>query len=74
MYIATDASPDAIFTYDPVSGANAVLYPGLIGPKIYDIVWDEGLYIYATQQIGPETAQVLKIDVGEKGAPYYGRP
>jgi hypothetical protein len=74
MYIATDASPDAMFIYDPVSQSHQVLYPGLIGPRIYDIVWDEGAYIYATKQEGETSATILKIDVGKKGAPYYGRP
>jgi len=73
MYIATDGSPDAVFTYNMDSGEVAVWYPGLISPEIYDFVWGNGPFLYACRNISGETSQLLKIDMDQAGAAYAGR-
>jgi hypothetical protein len=73
MYIATDGSPDAVFTLNMDSGEVAVWYPGLISPEIYDFVWGNGPFLYACRNISGETSQLLKIDMDQAGAFYAGR-
>jgi hypothetical protein len=73
MYIATDGSPDAIFTLDMTSGDVEVWYPGLINPEIYDFVWGNGPFLYAGRNISGATSQLLKIDMDCRGAVYHGR-
>ncbi len=71
MYLCTDNS-DAILTYDPSSGTAETLYPGLFSPLIYEMTWGDGNIAYAVQQPGT-ASNVLRIDLGKKGAPYFGR-
>ena len=71
MYLATD-NADGILIYNPVDGSHDVLFPGLIAPNIWAFCWSEGNFIFAIQQL-ENNSNVLKIDVGKLGAPYYGR-
>ncbi len=71
LFIGTDHANDAIFILH-ADGSHEILFEGLIGPKIYDLVWGQGNYIYAAQQLDG-SSNVLKIDVGKRGAPYNGR-
>ncbi|NOX90766.1 MAG: hypothetical protein GXO77_17335 [Calditrichaeota bacterium] len=73
MYLATDKSPDALIIYDMTTGMYDFQYAGLIKPKLEALSW-HGNIIYATQQnVGETDSNVLRIDVGKAGAPYYGR-
>jgi hypothetical protein len=71
MYLATDHAGDSMFVLRP-DGSHEVLYPGLLAPSIYAISWGEGNLLFAVQQLST-TSNLIKIDVGKKGAPYYGR-
>lgn len=71
MYLGTN-HPDGMFVLRP-DGSHEVLYPGLIAPSVYAIAWNEGSLLFAVQQLSA-TSNLLKIDTGKKGAPYYGRP
>ena len=71
MYLTTDFM-DAIFVFNPEDGSHDVLFPGLIGPTIYALSWGEGNFLFAIQQLN-SASNVLKIDLGMRGAPYYGR-
>ena len=73
MYIATSSNPDAVFKYEPASGSHEVLFPGLLAPDQTYISWGNGIFMFAVQQLVGGTTKVLKIDLGETGAPYYGR-
>ncbi|WP_456441711.1 hypothetical protein [Caldithrix abyssi] len=74
MYLATDMSPDALVIYDLTTRTYDFQYPGLIQPKLLALTWF-GNIIYASQtNFGETDANVLRIDVGKPGAPYYGRP
>lgn len=74
MYLGTTEKPNAMHIYDPATGVHETLYPGLIFPRIYAMVWTEGPYIFASQHYpGLTRGNLLKIDVGKRGAPYYGR-
>lgn len=70
MYLGTN-HPDGMFVLRP-DGSHEVLYPGLIAPSVYAIAWNEGSLLFAVQQLSA-TSNLLKIDTGKKGAPYYGR-
>ncbi|APF17035.1 hypothetical protein Calab_1566 [Caldithrix abyssi DSM 13497] len=73
MYLATDMSPDALVIYDMTTRTYDFQYPGLIKPKLLALSWF-GNIIYASQtNFGETDANVLRIDVGKSGAPYYGR-
>lgn len=71
MYLATD-NTDAILIYNPTDGSHDILFPELIAPNIYSFCWSDGQFIFAVQQL-ESISNVLKIDVGKSGAPYYGR-
>jgi len=71
MYLATD-NADGILIYNPVDSSHDVLFPGLIAPNIWAFCWSEGNFLFAVQQL-ESYSNILKIDVGKTGAPYYGR-
>ena len=55
-------------------GSSAALYSGLLGADATHIVWGNGDYLYMNR--GNRVAsnrRVYRIDMGKKGAPYYGR-
>jgi hypothetical protein len=70
MYLGTN-HPNGIFVLRP-DGSHEVLYPGLFAPSIYALSWSEGNLLFAIQQLS-NTSNLIKIDAGKKGAPYYGR-
>ena len=70
LYVGTN-HPSGMFVVRGATGE--VLYPGLIGPTIYAVSWSNGTLAYAVRQVTPNLSQLLKIDTGKKGAPYYGR-
>ncbi len=71
MYLATD-NADGILIYNPADGSHDILFPGLIAPNIWAFCWSENNFIFAIQQL-ESYSNILKIDVGKLGAPYYGR-
>ncbi len=70
MYLGTN-HPNGMFVLRP-DGSHDVLYPGLFTPSIYAVSWGEGNLLFAVQQLS-NTSNLLKIDAGKKGAPYFGR-
>ncbi|MCI0692815.1 IPT/TIG domain-containing protein [candidate division KSB1 bacterium] len=70
MYLGTN-HPDGMFVLRE-DGSHEVLYPGLFTPSIYALSWGEGNLLFAVQQLS-NTSNLIKIDAGKKGAPYYGR-
>jgi hypothetical protein len=70
MYLGTN-HPSGIFVLRP-DGSHEVLYPGLFAPAIYALAWSEGNLLFAIQQLST-TSNLIRIDAGKKGAPYYGR-
>lgn len=70
MYLGTN-HPNGMFVLRP-DGSHEVLYPGLFAPSIYALAWSEGNLLFAVQQLS-NTSNLIKIDAGKKGAPYYGR-
>ncbi|MGH7457261.1 MAG: SMP-30/gluconolactonase/LRE family protein, partial [bacterium] len=70
MYLGTN-HPNGMFVLRP-DGSHDVLYPGLFTPSIYAVSWGEGNLLFAVQQLS-NTSNLVKIDAGKKGAPYYGR-
>jgi len=73
IFIGTSAEPDAIYVFDETSQTLDIHYPELIGPEIIDFHWGTGLYLYAAQKTSSSSSKVLRIDMRENGAPYYGR-
>lgn len=70
MYLGTN-HPDGTFVLRP-DGSHEVLYPGLVAPTVYAMSWGEENLLFAIQQLS-NTSNLIKIDVGKRGAPYYGR-
>lgn len=76
MIIGTDHSPDAMFVFDETDGSHEILYAGLISSAIYAMSWDNGHYLFAVRQYTGEdgdASQLLRLDMGGNGAPYFGR-
>ena len=77
MVLGTNAEPDAVFLYDLSDESHDVLYPGLVPPSIYAMSWDEGSFLYVVQQYeddeGTRASGIIRIDMAQDGAPYYGR-
>ena len=75
MYIGTTARPDPIFIVHP-DGSHEPLYPGILGPQIFDMAWGNDIYLYVTRRASVEagtTTRALRINMQKLGAPYYGR-
>jgi hypothetical protein len=53
-----------------------VLYKGAIArnTEVLNFSWDTGIYLYFTRNTGPSLSQtVLRLNMQEQGAPYFGR-
>jgi hypothetical protein len=69
MYVATDyEQPVMIMNTDQ---SLDILYKYIIPTSSERLVWGTGNYIYMVQ--GGTTLNLLRIDMGAKGAPYWGR-
>jgi hypothetical protein len=56
-------------------GSVEPLYPGVLEPSTYYLTWSDGIYLYCNRRgSAAEDNAILKINVLEEGAPYYGRP
>lgn len=72
MYIGTDADEAIIVLHE--DGSTEPLYPGLIFPETYDFVWGNGHFMYISRRNETESKRaVVKINMLQTGAPYYGR-
>ncbi len=72
MYIGTNQEEGILVLHK--NGVLAPLYPGILGPDIYTMVWGNGRYIYVTRRnTDASKKRVLRIAVRTEGAPYYGR-
>ncbi|MCB0281696.1 MAG: hypothetical protein H6627_03575 [Calditrichae bacterium] len=70
---------NAIRTYDETAG-EGVLYDGLVNSDVEAMAWGNATNIYAIRQyyvsvegVAKIHSQLFRIDVGESGAPYFGR-
>lgn len=72
MFLATDHTDDAVFVYNMDDGSHEIFFSGLIAPTINGLSWSEGQLLFAIQLL-ESYSNVLKIDTGKYGAPYYGR-
>lgn len=79
MYLGSTA-PEAIIVVNP-SGSFETLYPGLLSPNIYAMVWGNGQFLYITHKevikkddgTEKEVSNVLRVNMRKNGAPYFGR-
>ena len=75
MYLGTTAKPDPIFVIHP-DGSHEPLYPGILGPQIFDMEWGNDIFLYVTRRASVAagtTTRALRINMQKLGAPYYGR-
>ena len=73
IYMGTDGIPDPLFSYNPQTTETKIVYPAIISPINYELVWGEGVFLYSVRIISAEASEILKIDLDKLGAPYYGR-
>ncbi|MBN2103791.1 IPT/TIG domain-containing protein [bacterium] len=66
MVFGTDHE-DPVLMVEP-DGTLDILYKGLITSFVLDMVWGNSTYLYAVTE-----DDLIRIDMGEPGAPYYGR-
>ncbi len=79
MYLGTTA-PEAIIVVHP-AGTFETLYPGVLSPNIYAMVWGNGPFLYITKRelikkddgSEKEVSSVLRVNMRKKSAPYFGR-
>ena len=70
LYIGT-SSGDAIVTMD-TDGKFEPLYPRALKPETFHTCWGNGINLYVNRR-GESDRQIIKVNVGKLGAPYYGR-
>ncbi|MDQ7053702.1 MAG: hypothetical protein Q9P14_12720 [candidate division KSB1 bacterium] len=72
MYVGTNA-PEAIFVVHP-DGSFEPLYPGVIEPETYAMVWGNGQYLYVNRRnVDATKKKIIRINMLKNGAPYFGR-
>ena len=73
MYLGTDAA-EAIVVVNP-DGSHSGLYPGVIEPTSYYMVWDNSQYLYVNRRndLDLTRRRMIKLNMFKEGAPYYGR-
>lgn len=79
MYLGTTA-PEAIIVVHP-GGNFEALYPGVLSPSIYAMVWGNGPFLYMTTKevikkddgTEKEVSNVLRVNMRKNSAPYFGR-
>ena len=71
-YIGTNGE-EVIVVLEP-GGTIAPLYPGVLSPRTYYLTWSDDIFLYSNRRgLTAEEREILKINVLEEGAPYYGR-
>jgi hypothetical protein len=74
IYVATDYT-DPILSLSP-TGEVSKLYYGYLNTEVNHLMWGGGNYLYVLTDVGVTFAEgnkVIRINMGKKGAPYYGR-
>jgi len=79
LYMGADAG-DAITVIHPnpdgnyVNGSTAPLFPEVLTPQSTVFCWDDGQYLFVNRK-GPkdEDKRLIRVTMGKKSAPYYGR-
>ncbi|MCK4641727.1 MAG: IPT/TIG domain-containing protein [Candidatus Marinimicrobia bacterium] len=79
LYVGT--SNYSLLQIEPVGGDYSAgtisqVYTGILGGQVaYRIVWDEGKYLYINTRnaTNAEKTSLIKVNMFEDGAPYYGR-
>jgi hypothetical protein len=76
LYLGITHPETPIVKYNPNDGSFSPLFVNLIASPVEQLVWGNSTYLYAL--IGRSVTisnggQLLKINTGELGAPYYGR-
>jgi hypothetical protein len=71
-YIGTNGL-EVIVVLDP-DGSSEPLYEGVLNPSTYYLTWSDDIFLYTNRRsFSAEDRAILKINVLEEGAPYYGR-
>jgi hypothetical protein len=70
IFIATD-NANPLFVLNP-DGTQDVFYKGILATGIEKTVWGTGNHVYAVMLVSG-AGDLNRIDLGEAGAPYYGR-
>ena len=70
MYIGTDYV-QPVMILDPNSGEQDILYKDILPTYVAQMKWGTGNNIYTI--LGGEEWNIIKVDMGKKGAPYYNR-
>lgn len=72
IYVGTN-NADPLLRILP-DGRSEAVYKGLLQPEATHLVWGNGDYLYMNRgSTQAELRRVIRIDMGKKGAPYYGR-
>jgi len=69
LYVGTD-DVHPLFMLNPDQSQD-ILYKGILPAYTEQIVWGNGNYLYIIQ--GGDKWDLLRVDMGAPGAPYYGR-
>jgi hypothetical protein len=72
LYVGT-SNTDPILVIHP-DGSTEPLYPGILKPTAGQLVWGNGDYLFVNRTSkDPNLRRVIRVAMGKKGAPYYGR-
>jgi hypothetical protein len=77
IYISTNDNTNPVIMYDPNTSSFKTLFSGLIPSPVDQLVWGNSTYVYAVINRNvrfDRGGRFLRINAGEAGAPYYGRP
>jgi hypothetical protein len=69
LYIGTNYT-QPIFIQNP-DGSQDILYKGILPTSALRLAWGTGNYLYVI--LGGQSFDVIRIDMGQPGAPYFGR-
>ena len=73
MYVGTNAGSAIIIVHS--DGTFEPLYPGVLEPNSNSISWGSKQFLYVARRSDDvKKRRVIKINMLEDGAPYYGRP
>jgi hypothetical protein len=76
LFMGTDApglNPDAV-VYLTADKSLEQWYPNVIPGPVMSLAWDTGNYLYyVKERFGDDQQQIMKINMVQLGAPYYGR-
>jgi len=71
-YIGTDRETDPVFVLN-ADGSTDILYAGMLAGYVDDFVWGAGNFAYLNRGDSASERRVVRIDLGQPGAPYFGR-